>query len=88
MVKQILSDRQVESSISKYKDFTFSLEFLVFPGLDVQCKLCDEPIREYPEEVMMPVLYLDKEFQGPICETCYKNLPSRINAAHLPRFQG
>lgn len=66
----------------------FSLEFLVFPGLDVQCKLCREPIQEKQEETVVPVLYMEKEFQGPICSECYKNLPSRINAAHLPRFQG
>jgi hypothetical protein len=66
----------------------FSLEFLVFPGLDVQCELCREPIQERQEEIVAPVLYLDKEYQGPICSECYKNLPDRINAAYLPKFQG
>jgi hypothetical protein len=67
---------------------TFNIAFLSFPGLDALCKLCEEPIKKREEEIVVPVLYLDQKYQGPICETCYKNLPSRIDATNLPRYQG
>jgi len=66
----------------------FSLEFLCYPGLDVQCQLCEEPIKDRQEEVIIPVLYLNKTYQGPICEACYKDLPGRINASRLQKFAG
>ena len=67
---------------------TFSLEFLCFPGLDVTCKLCNEPIEDRQEETVVPALYYDKDYVGPICKTCYVNLPERVKSARLQRFEG
>lgn len=67
---------------------TFNIEFLCFPGLKVQCKMCDEPIKDCQEEVIIPVLHYGKEYQGPICEACYRELPSRINSSQLQKFEG
>jgi hypothetical protein len=66
----------------------FRIEFLVFPGLEVHCKLCEALIKDRQEETIVPTLYYGEQFQGPICEMCYKDLPQRVNASKLPRFGG
>ena len=67
---------------------TFNIEFLCFPGLQAHCKLCQEPIKDRQEEIIIPVLYYSKTYQGPICETCYRDLPGRLNNARLQKFAG
>lgn len=67
---------------------TFIIEFLCFPGLEIRCKLCEEFIKEREEEIIVPSLYYGKEYQGPICDPCYKGLPERINASRLGKFAG
>lgn len=67
---------------------TFTIQFLSFPGLDATCKLCDGRIRDNQEEVTVPIVFFDREYQGPICETCYKDLPQRVNASRLQKFGG
>lgn len=67
---------------------TFSIEFLCYPGLETRCKLCNELIKDRQEELIVPSLYYGKEYQGPICGLCYKELPSRINASRLGKFEG
>jgi len=67
---------------------TFKIEFLCFPGLEVHCKLCDELIKDRQEEIIIPTLYHGEQYQGPVCEACYKDLPGRVNASRVPRYQG
>ena len=67
---------------------TFKIEFLCFPGLEVQCKLCEGFIKDRQEEVIIPVIYHDEHYRGPICEKCYRALPERVNNSLLPKFNG
>jgi hypothetical protein len=66
----------------------FRIEFLCFPGLEVHCKLCEGFIKDKQEEIIVPALSLGDYYQGPICEECYKDLPRRVNAAQLQKFEG
>ena len=66
----------------------FSIEFTCFPGLEVNCNLCGEPIKERQEEVIVPTLYMNKQYEGAICIRCYCELPLKINASRLPKFDG
>lgn len=67
---------------------TFMIEFLCFPGLEVHCKICEVTIKERQEEVIIPTLYMGKQYAGPICKDCYRDLPNKINISRLPRFEG
>lgn len=67
---------------------TFSVEFLCFPGLEVHCQFCDELIKDRQEEVIVPSLYYGSDYKGPLCDSCYRDLPARIRASRLPKFAG
>jgi hypothetical protein len=67
---------------------TFIIEFLCFPGLEVHCTLCDELIKDQREEIIIPTLSFGGQYQGPICEICYRDLPNKINSSRLQKFEG
>jgi hypothetical protein len=66
----------------------FKLEFLCFPGLETRCKLCEELIKDRQEETIVPTLFYGETYQGPVCDMCYRDLPARVRASRLQKFEG
>lgn len=66
----------------------FSIEFLTFNGIDTICRLCGDRIQDRQEEAVIPVVYFDKEKKGAVCDSCYRDLPTRVRDSRLPHFGG